>query len=49
MIHEEAPAVVDEAQSDGEEVDAVEDVYVEAPPIDEYRLSTRAPVVGGGS
>jgi hypothetical protein len=47
MIPEEVPAV-DEAPAVVEEGAAVEDVYGDAPPVDEYRLS-RGPVVSAGS
>lgn len=49
MIHEEAPAVGEEVPVLVEEVDDADGVYGDPAPVDEYRLSTRGPVVGGGS
>ncbi|MER6182971.1 hypothetical protein [Streptomyces sp. NPDC001652] len=49
MIHEEAPAVVEEVPVLVDEEGDVEDVYGDAPPVDEYRLSSRPRIVGGGS
>jgi hypothetical protein len=49
MIHEEDPAVVEEVPAAVEEEGDAEGVYGEAPPVDEYRLSTRPRIVGGGS
>ena len=45
MIHEEDPVVVEEGPPVVEE----EDVHGAAPPVDEYRLTTRPRVVSGGS
>jgi hypothetical protein len=49
MIPEEVPAVGEEDPGVVDEDDAVEGVYGEAPPVDEYRLSSRPGVVGGPS
>jgi hypothetical protein len=49
MIHEEVPAVGEEDPGAVGEDAAVEDVYGEAPPVGEYRLSSRPGVVGGPS
>ncbi|MFE9432829.1 hypothetical protein [Streptomyces sp. NPDC006640] len=44
MIPEEVAAVVEEDVFDDVDAD-----FAEPPPVGEYRLSTRRPVVGGGS
>lgn len=43
MTHEEQPQQADDS------LDNIPDIEGEAPPVGEYRLSTRGPVVGGGS
>lgn len=43
MNHEE------QLQHDDDSVDDIPDIEGEPPPAGEYRLSTRGPVVGGGS
>jgi hypothetical protein len=49
MISEEVPAVGEEDPGVVEEHGVPEDVYGEAPPVDEYRLSSRPGGVGGPS
>lgn len=49
MIHEEDLPTVDEVPPAVEEADEVEGVYGDPASVDEYRLSTRRPVVGGAS
>jgi hypothetical protein len=49
MIPEEVPAVGEEAPVVVDEDDALEGVYGEAPPVDEYRLSLRFGGVSGGA
>jgi hypothetical protein len=49
MIHEEVPAVGEEVPAVVDEEGDAEDVYGAAPPVDEYRLSTRPRIVVGGS
>jgi hypothetical protein len=44
MTHEEQPQ-----QANDDSLDDIPDIEGEPPPADEYRLSTRGPVVGGGS
>jgi len=44
MTHEDQPP-----QHDDDSLDDIPDIEGEPPPAGEYRLSTRSPVVGGGS
>lgn len=39
----------EEEQPAGQDEDGFEDVYGEAPPVDDHQLSTRPGVVGGGN
>jgi hypothetical protein len=49
MIPEEVPAVGEEDPGVVDEHGALDGVYGEAPPVGEYRLSSRPGVVGDGA